>query len=124
MVGSVGQKSGEIPYTCFMANPSFISKNSKKIESFLAAIKKAYDYIISNDSATVAQSLQPSFSSTSLESLAQAVDSYKAIDAWCSSPVMTDDSYSRLIAVMQNAGEIDKDVPFSSVVDNTYASKI
>jgi NitT/TauT family transport system substrate-binding protein len=124
MVGSVGEKSGEIPYTCFMANPSFISKNSKLIENFLAAIKKAYDFIVSNDSTTVAQSLKPSFDSTSLESLALAVDSYKAIDAWCSSPVMTQDSYSRLIAVMSNAGEIDQDVAFSSVVDNTYASKI
>lgn len=123
-VGSVGQYSGEIPYTCFMANPSYISKNEQLIENFLTAIVKAYNFIKTNPSSVVAESLKPSFSTTSLESLAAAVESYLSIDAWNETPVMTEDSYIRLLQVMSNAGEITKNVAFSSVVDNSYANKI
>ena len=75
-------------------------------------------------SSEVAKSLKPSFETTSLESLASAVESYKSIDAWTSSPAMTEDSYIRLLQVMSNAGEITKNVAFGDVVDNTYAKQI
>lgn len=123
-VGSVGQFSGEIPYTCFMANPNYIKKHKGTIEDFLKAIDKAYKFIEKSDSMTVAKSLQPSFKTTSLESLAAAVESYLAIDAWCSDFAMTEDSYMRLLQVMTNAKQITKNVPFANVVDNTYANKI
>lgn len=123
-LGSVGSYSGEIPYTCFMAKPDYLKDNSKMIENFLKAINKAYNFIQDNPSSEVAKSLKPSFDSTSLDSLALAVDSYRSVDAWTSNPAMTEDSYIRLLQVMTNAGQITKNVSFSSVVDNTYANKI
>ena len=123
-LGSVGTYSGEITYTCFMAKPNYLSDNSKMIENFLKAIDKAYNFIKTSPSSEVAKSLKPSFDSTSLESLALAVESYLAVDAWTSHPAMTEDSYIRLLQVMSNAGEITKNVAFSSVVDNSYANKI
>ena len=123
-LGSVGTYSGEIPYTCFMAKPDYLNNNSEMIINFLEAINKAYNFIKTNPSSTVAQSLKPSFDSTSLESLALAVESYLAVDAWTSHPAMTEDSYIRLLQVMSNAGQITKNVAFSSVVDNSYANEI
>lgn len=123
-LGSVGTYSGEIPYTCFMAKPDYLKDNSKMIENFLKAINKAYNFIKNNPSSEVAKSLKPSFDSTSLESLALAVESYLAVDAWKDNPAMTEDSYIRLLQVMSNAGQITNNVAFSSVVDNTYANKI
>lgn len=123
-LGSVGTYSGEIPYTCFMANPSYLSDNSELILNFLKAIDKAYEFIKNNPSSEVAKSLKPSFDSTSLESLALAVESYLSVDAWTNHPAMTEDSYIRLLQVMSNAGQITKNVAFSSVVDNSYANQI
>lgn len=124
LVGSVGEYSGEIPYTCFMAKPGYLEKNSTLAINFLKAIKKAYNFIMTNPSNVVAESLQPSFETTSLEGLASSVESYKSIDAWKETPDMTEDSYIRLLQVMQNAGEITKNVGFTQVVDNTYAKQI
>lgn len=123
-LGSVGKYSGEIPYTCFMAKPDYISKNEDMIVNFLKAVDKAYKFIYSNPSSEVAKSLKKSFETTSLESLALAVESYKNIDAWKEGMAMTEDSYIRLLQVMSNAGQITKNVSFGSVVDNTYANKI
>lgn len=124
IVASVGEQSGEIPYTCFMAKPSFLKDNPDLAVNFLKAINKAYRFIESEDSAVVARSLQPSFQTTSLQSLQMAVESYKSIDAWCSSPAMTEDSYIRLLQVIANASELQKNVGFGDVVDNTYANKL
>lgn len=123
-VGSVGEYSGEIPYTCFMAYPSFISDNNELIKDFLSAIKKAYLFITTSPSIEVAKALAPSFDGSSVESLAVAVESYIKIDAWSNSPAMTKDSYNRLLSVLKNAGTISGDVEFSKVVDNSIANQI
>jgi NitT/TauT family transport system substrate-binding protein len=123
-VGSVGEYSGEIPYTCFMAYPSYISKNKETITNFLKAIKKAYIYMTTHSSTEVAKALKPSFDGSSEESLATAVEKYLEIDAWSTTPAMSKDSYNRLISVLKNANTISKDVDFSKVVDNSIASEI
>ena len=73
-VGSVGEFSGEIPYTCFMAYPKFISENKELVKGFLSAIKKAYLYITTNSSSDVAKALKPSFDGTDETALAKAVE--------------------------------------------------
>ena len=123
-VGSVGEYSGEIPYTCFMAYPSYISQNKDKIEGFLRAIKKAYLFITINTPTEVANALKPSFDGSSVEDLAVAVQKYIEIDAWTTTPAMSKDSFSRLLSVLKNAGTIDEDVEFSKVVDNSIANQI
>ena len=123
-VGSIGEYSGEIPYTCFMAYPSYISKNKTQIEGFLRAIKKAYLFITTSSSLEVAESLLASFDGSTKEELASAVEKYLEIDAWSNSPAMSKDSYTRLLSVLKNAGTLDEDVDFSKVVDNSIANSI
>lgn len=126
IVASVGEYSGEIPYTCFMARPEYIKKNTDKINGFLRAIKKAYVYIMTHSDLDVANALVPSFDGSTAESLAKAVKSYKEIDAWCATPQMTQSSFNKLVEVMKNAGELNKsaNVKFNQIVDNTYALNV
>ena len=124
IIASVGEYSGEIPFTTFMAKPSYISKNKDKIEGFLRAIKKAYVYLMTHSDIEGAESLIASFDGSTIESLAKAVKSYKEIDAWCSSPAMTQVSYKKLLDVLNNAGELSGTVAMNEVVDNTYALNI
>ena len=105
-VGSVGEYSGEIPYTCFMAYPSYISKNKAQVEGFLRAIKKAYLFITTSSSKDVAEALLPSFDGSTKEELATAVEKYLEIDAWSNTPAMSKDSYTRLLSVLKNAVSI------------------
>ena len=123
-VGSVGEYSGEIPYTCFMAYPSYISENQELVTGFLSAVKKAYLYITTHSSTEVAEALLPSFDGSTVDSLAIAVESYLEIDTWANSPAMTKDSFNRLLSVLKNAGTISSDVEFSKVVDNSIANQI
>ena len=123
-VGSVGEYSGEIPYTCFMAYPNYINKNKSQVEGFLRAIKKAYLFITTSSSSDVAEALMPSFDGSSKEELAAAVEKYLEIDAWSNSPAMSKDSFLRLLSVLRNAETLDKEVEFSKVVNNSIANTI
>ena len=85
---------------------------------------KGYDFVKNNDSLTVGKALAPSFDGMSAESLAIAVDSYTENDTWCDTPVMKESSLERLEEIMRNAGELDKEVAFTDIVDNSIALEL
>ena len=123
-IASVGEASGEVPYTAFIAMQSFLDKQGEKAEKFLRAVMKGYDFVMNGNIDEVAKALQPSFNTTSLESIKDSIESYKSIDAWNSTPVMSESAYNNLINIMMNAGELDNAVAFNKVVNNTIANKV
>ncbi len=124
IVASLGELSGSIPYTCFIARENYIEDHSDVVEKFLAAVKRAYNYIVSNDSYAVAQALLPSFDGNTVEELQVAVEQYVAINAWSSNMIMSSESFDNLMNVMLNADVITEKSIFSEVVDNTYVEKL
>lgn len=124
IVASVGEQSGEIPYTCFIAKSSYIEKNSDKIEGLLRAITKATKFIMENDSATVASYLLPYFDGTSVESLENSVESYRQIDAWVTNMAMEESAFNRLLDVIENSGELERRVDFDELVLTETAQKV
>ena len=124
IVASVGQESGEIPYTCFAAKESYIKNNGDKIEKLLRAVTKAVKYVNETDSDTVAELLVPYFTGTGKESLKDSVDSYKSIDAWVTNMAMKESAFNKLQDVIELAGELEKRVDFSSLVVTEQADRI
>lgn len=124
IVASVGQESGEIPYTCFMAKNSYIKKNGEVIEGLLRAVTKAVKYINETDSAKVAEYLKPYFEGTSEASIKTSVESYKKIDAWVTNMAMKESAFDKLQDVISLAGELEKRVPFADVVITEAAQKV
>ena len=124
IVASVGEKSGEIPYTCFIAKSSYIDKNSQKIDALLRSVTRAVKYINETDSDTVAGYLVKYFDGTSKSSLKVSVDSYKKIDAWVTDMAMKEASFERLQDVIYEAGELEQRVKFSDLVTTQAAHKI
>lgn len=124
VVASVGEECGEVPFTCFMAMRSYIDKNEGQIEAFLRAVMKGYNYLMNATDDEIYEALAPSFSTSTRSSIVTSVQTYKRIDAWMSSPAMEESAYNRLLAIMTNAGELDKNVDFSKVVDNSYANRV
>jgi len=124
IVASLGEISGRIPYTCFAAKESYLKKHGDVAEKFVKAIKKAYNFIITNDSTTVAQALLPSFEGNSVSELAIAVEQYVAIQAWSSDMILSEESFNNLMNVMLHAGVITERSNWADVVDNTIATKL
>ena len=124
VVASVGEASGEVPYTCFMAKNSWLKKNERTAEGFLRAITKAVKYIYETPSATVAPYLTVYFEGISVTALSASVERYKNIDAWRTDLSMTEDSFHRLQDIIENAGELERRAQMRELVNNTYAEKV
>ena len=124
VVASVGEASGEVPYTCYIAKNSWLKKNADHAEGFLRAITKAVKYINETPSATVAPHLAKYFDGVSETALAASVERYKNIDAWRTELTMTEDSFNRLQDIIENAGELTRRATLSELVNNDYAKKV
>ena len=124
VVASVGEASGEVPYTCFIAKNSWLKKNGEVAEGFLRAITKAVKYINETPSAAVAPYLIAYFEGVSGSSLAASIERYRHVDAWRTELSMTEDSFERLQDVIENAGELTRRAELDELVDNSYAKKV
>ena len=116
IVASVGEESGEVPYTCFAAKSSFIDKNPEKIDALLRAVTKAIKFTNENDETLVANKIVKYFEGTSVASLATAIKNYKAIDAWVKDMAMTEQSLNNMQNIMDHAGELSRRVAFDELV--------
>ena len=123
IVASVGEVSGEVPYTAFTAKKGYINENEKTIERFLRAVYRGYRFLLKANVDQIAESLKPSFSGISEESIVKSINSYIKCNAWMESPVMTEQSFNRLQDIIINAGELDKKVEFNDVVDTNIAKR-
>ena len=124
VVASVGEAAGEIPYTAYFAKKSYIEKNKELIQNFTNAIYEGEQWVKNHTSKEIAESIQSFFPGTDIELLETAVQSYKDIDAWNETPVLTQESFQRLQEVMKMAGELKEDAPYDKIVNNEFAEKV
>ena len=124
VVASVGEASGEIPYTAYFAKKSYIENNEDTIQKFTNAIYKGQKYVKEHTSTEIAEVIQSFFPDTDIEQLANAVQSYKDIDAWNETPVLKEEAYHRLEEVMTMAGELQEKAPYEKVINNKYAEQV
>lgn len=124
IVASVGEESGEVPYTAFMCTKKYFEKNEETIRSFLRAVYRAIDYLKDTQPAESAKKLVPQFAGTSEASIASTIVNYNEIDAWMTDMSMKEEAFNRLQDIMTSAGELDKRADFDKLVNNTYAGAV
>ena len=124
IVASVGEASGEIPYTAYCAKKSYIEANSDVIEGFTRAIYKGQQWVKEHSAKEIAETIQEYFPSTSIESLEKSVQSYKDIDAWNENPVLKQESFDKLQLIMTEAGELTQKAPYEKIVNNSFAEEV
>ena len=121
VVASVGEASGEIPYTAYFAKKSYIEKNKDIIQGFTNAIYKGQQWIKQHSAKEIAEVIQDFFPDTDLDMLTKSIQSYMDIDAWNDTPVLKEEAFNRLQTVMKEAGELDKEAPYNKVINNEFA---
>ena len=123
IVASVGEASGEIPYTAYFAKKSYIANNEDTIQKFTNAIYKGQKWVKEHSSKEIAEAIKSFFPSTDVDQLATAVQSYMDIDAWNETPVLKKEAFDRLQEVMTQAGELQQSAPYDKIVNNKYAEQ-
>ena len=122
---SIGEESGEIPYTAYFASQSYMDAHPDVVQGFTNAIARAQRWITEHTDREVAEAICGQFPDTSLDVLEVVTARHRQIDAWNAVPMMEQSALERLEAVMTEAGELQKAdwVDFSRLVDNSFAEK-
>lgn len=123
IMASVGQGTGEIPFTAYSALNTYIEENEDLIQRFTNAVYKGQQYVQSHSAEEIAKIISPHFTESTIEDLTTVVARYKEIDAWCQDPILKEESLTRLMDVMELAGELDKRAPYSVIVTTKYAQE-
>lgn len=124
IVASVGEEAGEIPYTAYFANKSFIENNPELIQNFVNAIYEGQVWVSTHSPREIAEVLLPSFPDSDIEILEKVIERYKSIDAWNTTPYMTEESFNKLQNVIESSGELPTRVPFEALVLNKFSEAV
>lgn len=120
---SIGQESGEIPYTTYCAKKSCIEKNPELIQRFTNAVYRGQKWVQEHSAAEVAQAVAYAFPDTDIDILTKVVERYQSIDVWNSEPILLQEPFELLQTVMSSAGELKTKAPYEKIVNNTFAEK-
>ena len=123
IVASVGEASGEIPYTAYFAKKSYIENNPEVIQGITNAIYKGEMWVKEHTAREIAEKIQEFFPDSDLDMLTSSIQRYKDIDAWNETPILEEEDFDRLQTVMETAGELSKKAPYEIIVNNEFAKK-
>ena len=120
VVSSVGELSGEMPYTAFNARKSYIEKNEKIVKSFAKSIKEGLDFVHNNSAEVIANTIIKQFPDTSKNDLIKIIDRYKNNDSWLETPYISEESFKNLEDIMIKSNQIKEYVNFKDLIINYY----
>lgn len=121
IVASIGESSGEVPYTCYCATKKYVEQNENILVSFNKAIKKGIHYLLNSEMSDVVKSLKPSFTSSDEIEIINVINNYLSIDVWNEDLTLKEESYNRLIDIMLMAGELTSSSNiYDKIVTNLY----
>ena len=121
IVASMGQVSGEIPYTAYASLSSYLEAHPDTIQKFINAVYKGQQYVATHSAQEIAKIIAPQFKEISEAELVTVIQRYKDNDTWCTEPLLKEESLNHLMDVMEMAGELEKRPPYSELVTTVFA---
>ena len=123
MVASLGTDSGYVPYTAYSAKSSYITEHAQTLQAFTNALQKGMDYVNNHSPEEIAKVIQPQFEETDLETITTIVKRYADQDTWAETLIFSEDSFNLLQNILEEAGELEKRVPYEDLVTTEFAEK-
>lgn len=124
IIASLGEASGYVPYTVYMAQDAFMSEHPEVIEAFTRAIYRGQQWVETHTSAEIAEVILPQFTESDVETLTTIIERYKAQDTWKTDPVFSEEGFALIQDIMEQGGELNSRVPFDNLVRNEFAKKV
>jgi NitT/TauT family transport system substrate-binding protein len=124
-LASIGQTVGFVDYTAFVATDKYIKDNPEIVQSWTNAIYKAQKWTEAASTAEIVRVLAPYFPGITAQTLTAAVERYRRIKIWKTTPVIDPPAIEKFqdILVQGHVLEPSKRVKFADLVRTDFASK-
>ena len=123
-MASLGVESGKVPYTAFSARKTYIEKNPDVILKFTNAIQKGMEFVQNHTPEEIAKTIAPQFKETDIKTLELLVTRYYEQDTWKDNLIFEEASFILLQDILDEAGELEKRVPYEDIINTEYARKV
>ena len=122
----IGREVGAADYTAFMATDRYIKEHPAVIQSWTNAMAKALKWTESAQTAEVVKVLVEFFPGIEPQLLGAAVERYKGIRIWKSSPLIEPQPIRRFEDILVEGGVLEnsKRVKFENLVATEFAQKV
>lgn len=123
IVASMGEGSGFVPYTVYMATKEYIENNPEIIQKFTNAIYKGQQYIYNHTSKEIAEMCLPYFEESDLETLTEIIERYKSQDTWKENPIFDEEGFTLIQDIMDEGGELEKRIDYNDFIITDFTEK-
>lgn len=120
VLSSLGNLTGNVPYTTFYAKESFINNNKELIKKFNKALNKGLQFVKENNSTTIAKTIQNQFPDTNINDLTNIIERYKNIDAWYETTNINIQDYDKLQEILIYGQSIKEKIDSNILITNEY----
>ncbi|MCF6138366.1 ABC transporter substrate-binding protein [Pseudalkalibacillus berkeleyi] len=124
IVASFGKESGKIPYTTFMTKQSYLNENEDVIERFTRGLYKAQQWVDSHSAKEIAEVIAPYFDDTPIDLIETVTQRYKEQHSYATNPILDIEEWNNLQTIMDEAGELPKQVDHDILVNTEIAEKV
>lgn len=124
IVASLGEASGYVPYTVYMAQDKIMNQQPEIIEAFTRAIYKGQKWVAAHTAGEIAEVISPQFPDSDIETLTTIIDRYQSQDTWKKDPLFAEDGFALIQDIMQAGGQLETRVPYDELVRTDFAEKV
>ncbi|HEY4602235.1 MAG TPA: ABC transporter substrate-binding protein [Cerasibacillus sp.] len=124
VIASFGEESGKVPYTVYMAKQSYLNEHPEIIKQFTRAIYRAQKWVESHEAEEIADIIKPYFEDVDLQILTTSIERYKNQNSFATDPILAEDTWENLIAIMDAASELPDDAPYDALVNTDIAEEV
>lgn len=126
VITSIGKEVGRADYTVFFAKQSWLEKNAATAQKWTNAIARAQSWVATASDKDIAEAIAPFFPGLNPEESISVINRYRnaGTSIWASSTVVDEAGLSKSQDIMVRGGVLpaDKTVPYSQIVNTTYAT--
>lgn len=123
VVASIGVDSGYVPYTAFSAKESYLIAHPDIIQAFTDALQEGMRFVSKHTSEEIAEAIAPQFADTDKKTIAAIVSRYKEQDTWKDDVVFTEDAYTLLLDILDDAGQLSARPEYENLVNTRFAEE-
>jgi len=121
LVASMGEATGPVPFSSFMAAPEMLTKQRDVLIRFVRGLYRAQRWMAASTAQEIAAVVAPVFGDIDPVIRVAAVERYLKQSTWARDPVLTRTGYDTLQEILLSAGFIKKPHPFDALVDTDIA---
>ncbi len=123
VVASLGEASGNVPYTAYSARESYLKDHQDLLQHFTNALQKGMDYVQSHTPEEIAEVIAPQFPQTDAKALETVVRRYYDQGTWKADMIFEQESFELLQDILEQSGVIEQRAPYDKLVDTSLAKK-